>query len=305
MESLETNGGRLVQLVRLPCDEKWPFLYSGILFARDFYQSFYDTYVGPYKESSKLIVCGAPGIGKSAFGCYCIYRALMDGKRVVYRTSSHGKWFVYDRYSVSELSEMPSALLRDFKNVVYISDAISPFEVPCPTILITPPKKNIWYGFNKAHGCEMKWFGVWDRDNELDLLRHHCFHSITFDEMDKQVQLWGAVPRITLSRTKLFTESNLADLVLASRPELILKAALITETGEDDYSNHLLVHLIPDNNFDAASRSFASKHVADLLYSHFKRIGSDRLQLFLSDLAHTSAGKSCIGVLLGTLFERH
>lgn len=160
VETLETNGGRLVQLVRLPCDEKWPFLKSGILFARDFYQSFYDTYVGIYEEDSKLIVCGTPGIGKSAFGCYCIYRALMDGKRVVYRTSKYGKWLVYDRYSVSEISEMPSELLRDFRNVVYISDGISPFEVPCPTILITPPEKAVWFGFNKAHGCELKWFGL-------------------------------------------------------------------------------------------------------------------------------------------------
>ena len=304
VETLETNGGRLVQLVRLPCDEKWPFLDSGILFARDFYQSFYDTYVGIYKEGSKLIVCGTPGIGNSAFGCYCIYRALMDRKRVVYRTSKHGKWLVYDRYSVSELSEMPSELLRDFKNVVYISDAISPFEVPCPTILITSPKKIVWFEFNKARGCEMKWFGIWDRDNELDLLRHHCFPSITFNEMDKQVQMWGAVPRITLSRANVFTESNLKYLVQASAPDLLIKAAMITETGTDD-SNHRLVHIIPDNNFDAVSRSFASTHVADLIYSHFKGTSSDRLQLFLSDLSHVSEAKSATGVLFGMLFERH
>jgi hypothetical protein len=126
--------------------------------------------------------------------------------------------------------------------------------------------------------------------------------------MDKQVQLWGAVPRITLSRrANFFTESNLEDLVRASEPDLLMKAALITETEEDD-SNHHLVHIIPDKNFDAVSRSFASTHVSDLIYAHFKRTSSDRLlQLFLSGLlAHGSeATKSATGMLFGTLFERH
>jgi len=77
LETLETDGGRRVQLIRLPFEENWPFLDSDTLFARDFYQSFYDTYIGDYKKGSKLIICGTPGIGKSAFGCYCIYRALI------------------------------------------------------------------------------------------------------------------------------------------------------------------------------------------------------------------------------------
>ena len=65
VETLETDCGSQVQLLRLP---NGPFLVSGILFVRDFYQSFYDSYVGVYAKGSKLIVCGTPGIGKSAFG---------------------------------------------------------------------------------------------------------------------------------------------------------------------------------------------------------------------------------------------
>ena len=132
-----------------------------------------------------------PGIGKPMFGYYCIYRALMDGKRVVYRTSQLEMWwFVYDRCSVSTLSEMPFALLQDFENVIYISDSLRPFNVPCPTILVTFPRRDIWFGFNKLATCKLKWFGVWDRDHELDLLHYHCFSSISVDDMDRKVKLW-------------------------------------------------------------------------------------------------------------------
>ena len=133
VETLKTDGDHQVQLLlRLPNKENRSFLDSSILFARDFGQSFYDTYLGGYENGTKLIVCGTPGIGKSVFGCYCIYRALMDGKRVVYRTSQLGIWFVYDRCSVSTLSEMPLALLKDFERYlshfrvkIFGSDSIS------------------------------------------------------------------------------------------------------------------------------------------------------------------------------------
>ena len=87
---------------------------------------------------------------------------------------------------------------------------------------------------------------------------------------------------------------------MQSTPDMLMKAAMITETREDDTS-HRLIHIIPNENFESASRNFASKYVTDLLYSHFKRTSSDRLQLFLSDIAHVSETKSSTGVLLGKL----
>jgi DNA replication protein DnaC len=74
-------------LLKLSDNNKWPFLGSNTLFIRDFYSSFYDQYIGNYKEGTKIVISGTPGIGKSAFGCYAIYRALKDGKIVVFQTA--------------------------------------------------------------------------------------------------------------------------------------------------------------------------------------------------------------------------
>ena len=87
---------------------------------------------------------------------------------------------------------------------------------------------------------------------------------------------------------------------MQSTPDVLTKAAMITETAGDDTS-HRLIHMIPNENFEPASRNFVSKYVTDLIYSHFKRSNSDRLQLFLSDIAHVSETKSSTGVLLGKL----
>jgi KaiC/GvpD/RAD55 family RecA-like ATPase len=58
---------------------------SSILFERSFYKDFFDKHVGKYKKNSGLVVLGTPGIGNSAFGSYCVYRGLQDGKTVVYQ----------------------------------------------------------------------------------------------------------------------------------------------------------------------------------------------------------------------------
>ena len=91
---------------------------------------------------------------------------------------------------------------------------------------------------------------------------------------------------------------------MQSTPDVLTKAAMITDTGGDDTS-HRLIHMIPNESFEPASRNFASKYVTDLICSHFKRTSSDRLQLFLSDIAHVSETKSSTGVLLGKLLKRH
>lgn len=70
------------------------------------------------------------------------------------------------------------------------------------------------------------------------------------DDMEKQVKLWGSVPRIVLGKPEDFTSSALKNLVKVSNPEvLIANASVITETGENE-SNHRLIHIIPDANFE-------------------------------------------------------
>ena len=279
MEILGTYGERQVQLLTLPSNEKWGFLSSSTLFVRDFYPSFYDEYVGDYKRSSKLIIFGTPGIGKSAFGNYCIYRALRDGKKVVYRTSKiNSHWYIYENNSVSYTVEMPSTLLEDFKTVVYISDSVYPYYFDCPTILITSPKKEIWSSFNDADSTQMKFFGVWDRDNELDLLRQHCFPDVTFEVMNSKRELWGPIPHIVLAKPQNYLDSELLQLWYMADPKWLKRD--VTRT-EKDYDNlHLLFHIIPDENFDFRTKLFASSQLQNLVSTYMKKRHPEVIQQF-------------------------
>jgi hypothetical protein len=71
---------------------------------------------------------------------------------------------------------------------------------------------------------------------------------------------------------------------------------MVTETGKDD-TNHRLIHIFTDENFNSTSRHFASNYAKDNC--------SDRLLTFLSDVTHASDLKNVTGVLFGNLFERY
>ena len=84
--------------VMLPDSVAWPTLHSPVLFVRDFYKPFFDDVLNGLRRNSssisekcvaiaKVVVCGNPGIGKSAFGMYALFRALKDGRAVVYASA--------------------------------------------------------------------------------------------------------------------------------------------------------------------------------------------------------------------------
>jgi hypothetical protein len=72
---------------------QWPVLDSPVLFVRSFYAAVYDGVMGSARDGfvddgvrfRKLCVSGNPGIGKSSFGYCALFRALREGRTVVYQ----------------------------------------------------------------------------------------------------------------------------------------------------------------------------------------------------------------------------
>ncbi len=281
--SLTTTGGRKVTLLKLPSGSDWLFLDSNILFVRDFYEDFFTKYIGEYAEDAKLMVAGSRGIGKSSFGLYCIYRALRDGKTVVYHCNKRSdSYFIFKGETVAEVSTTPTELLKDL-NTLYLVDALTPIKTSCPTVHITAPTQNEW---TIKIGEYHKFFGSWDRDNELDLLRQHCFPHVSLELYNEQIIRWGKIPSVTLTNPSdpSNSEASLKDLI-----ELI-------DLDQDFFCNRRLVHHLPILDFKGSDVSFASSHVADLVYEKLEEKFPDILEQLCSEI------KSSVN---SQLFERH
>jgi hypothetical protein len=131
------DDGDGAELLKLSKKKKWMSLNSHIyiLFVRSFYKDFYDKHIiCTYEEYSGLVVLGTPGIGKSAFGSYCVYRGLQDGKTVVYQTMD-GAMRVYTSDSVTWVDH--SSFVRrllDKPDTLCVVDSRPPLHVSCPTV---------------------------------------------------------------------------------------------------------------------------------------------------------------------------
>lgn len=301
-----TEEGNNIQLFKLPDKELWPSFASNILFVRDFYPRFFEEYIGKYKALSKVIVCGTPGIGKSAFGSYCIYRALMDKKTVVYHSKMDKKFRIFQNNTVTWQNDEPSRELFENPNTLYIADGVEALQYSCPSLLITSPNKAIWGDFEKKDFCQMKWFGPWNRGNELELLRAHCFPHISEAQLQENCALWGDIPRLTLTKHNLpgTSPAYLQSLIGSHATEVLNAAATLAETGKDNPS-HRLFHIVVDDNFDQIGRDFASKWIRSEIYEYLKTKHKSRLQEYLYSAFDNRELHFNTGTYANKLFEQY
>jgi hypothetical protein len=100
---------------------------------------------------------GNPGIGKSSFGYYVLYRALRAGRTVCYQAEllENASYIFYPTH-VERVKKggLPEQLLNDFRTV-YISDSMKPGRFDAFTLLITSPQKRVWGEFDKGDTARM------------------------------------------------------------------------------------------------------------------------------------------------------
>ena len=163
--------------VVLPAGVQWPTLHSPVLFVRDFYEQFYVSVLNSMKAFksahtgagfiAKVILCGNPGIGKSAFGMYALFRALRDGRTVVYASAKSGEYLVFEGGAVHEVMSLRDFYARELlanPETVLICDNMVPPVCNAFTLLVTSPGKDRWHEFYKEMDCTMLFFPVFTLD---------------------------------------------------------------------------------------------------------------------------------------------
>jgi hypothetical protein len=296
-----------IDIISLPAGEYWENLESNKLFVRNIYPRFYEDYISSYKKGTKIILSGTPGIGKSSFGLYCIYRGLKDGKSVLYHstkqlggvllfTSTSSRYISYDEFL---------KLARVDDNILYIADGIKPLVCRTPTILITSPNRDVWFQYSKEPKVEEKKFGIFSL-SEMHLLRLYCFDEVvTKEAMMNQIKLFGNIPRTCL--TKIGNSSNslesLSTLIKSQDISMILKSVALDNYGTDN-PVHRLIHIKATDDFGDGGRDFASVHVAESLVDHFRNESIDRLERFLGDMDNVSGDPSVKPTLYSSMYQQ-
>ena len=309
--------------VMLPDSVAWPTLHSPVLFVRDFYKPFFDDVLNGLRRNSssisekgvaiaKVVVCGNPGIGKSAFGMYAVFRALKDGRTVVYASAKLlPKNLLFKDgvvYSVKDLDDL-ALVLSDF-NTVLICDSLTPPVCNAFTMMVTSPRKERWHEYDKEMDCQMFFFPVFSMA-EMRACRDSCFPWVDDASLESRFSRWGGIPRYVLAKLSSVNQQKLENAVTAITLDNILDHAESLEMKEEKDMSHRLLHIkvagelddsLHPNTADFYSKvrsELASKYVANLVYSTAVRTKHMRILDFL----YGSSGSSTFAVLRGQLFE--
>jgi hypothetical protein len=285
----ELPGGNGAAILALPDGVQWMAGYNR-LFKRDFYDRFIDDHLEGFanpRGCRRRVVMGTEGIGKSSFALYAAWRALQMGKTVVYRQSGNpldyivltpGSGVVHKYIKPNEPPEL------DDRNVVYISDGVTPHGVDAFTLFVSYPRESS-FKWAEDFGASEYYFPTITFE-ELKLMRTHCFDGRSFSDIrnilsveltDEELQMRfdvaGGVPRFIFNEEKWRERSQALEISVSDTIHKILNDGLYLAVASQLQTPPDAIHIVPNKQtFDCERTDFASSHVRWAFLSEMSRV---------------------------------
>lgn len=239
---------------------QWPDLGSNALFVRDFYNDLFSSVLCKArfsKQKAGAIILGMPGIAKSAFGLYVLFRVVREGRTVIYvsRKANRAVFKGGKAYSITGAVENIHELSD--ANAVYISDSLPPVgSKGAFTLVITSSKKKNWGAFCQSPRVQQLTMPIFDKA-EMHALRELAFDGQPMCSavvMTTRIAKWGCNPRNILTKADdIVWQTNLEQAPSTLRMGALEDALNVTTALQGASSGkltHRLVNLVPAGRVD-------------------------------------------------------
>jgi hypothetical protein len=284
--------------------EKIPLTDLKKLYIRESYQTVASSIM---KCTKKIIVNGTPGIGKSLFLIYLLWKLVNEGKRVLfiynpYNIYYDGKGGVF----VFQTGCLPPPFNSDFWNETLWclfdsrgkteSDlSLIPYDL-CKCILSTSPRRETVNDFKKNLQVKTFFIPVWT-EAELKAIARLFPNSHGWC---RRFEILGGIPRKVLEDTELtpmqILEAACSDCTL---DDCIRKINLDNSSTEKPKVVHNLIHMTSVHPFTESSVCYASPTALNLI---IKKKGGDA-RLKMRELLESCEENPLIAVLCEHIFE--
>jgi hypothetical protein len=250
------------------------------------------------KATPHLVILGNPGIGKTYFGFFMLLHFAKSGKPVVYESGKSKVRYLFSEGLITKGSQSDFVAYLDDDNTMFIVDACTPVDVPAKTILLSSPRRDIWYKYSDSR-CTIRFMPTWS-NNEMQSCREKLFPHLSVQQVNDLYDKWGGVPRFVLESALDEEKQKYLDRAI----EAVDLDVIVQAIGNLDIrkgASHRLVHLLVKEGFHSDVYVFASKYVVDRIYP---KLLQDKRQQLIGFLA-VSDGIGELGPLRGILFERY
>jgi hypothetical protein len=243
--------------------------------------------------STKAVISGTPGIGKTLFLIYCSYILAMDMKKTIYLAIKGAENhflitpFGYRRCKIDS-SERPKVY-----EICYLLDSLEPFIVDCElTVLTVSPRMHQANEFKKL---ALKYYmPLWDW-NEIMELVHRCKVTIDEKELKQRFDILNGVPR-RLFETQYSPEEMVNQAISQSDIESLMNAP-VSHGNVENVAHCLVLRTTPD--FVHFQVIYASRFVSRCVYENIKLRAKNAMYAFV----RSSKGHSHLASVRDSLYE--
>jgi hypothetical protein len=273
-----------------------------MLYIRESYQE-----IASRMESGikKAIITGTPGIGKSLFLIYLLWKLVKDEKRVLFIYHPHniyyngkGDVYILDRIPVSgDVSFWNDTLwcLFDAKGKYGADLSRFPWEL-CPFVVSMSPRREMVNDFKKPPDPLDFFMPLWT-ETELEAIAP-LFPNAT--EWRERFEFLGGIPRLVLeSTTRTPTAILEAACSVCSLDECIKAIGLNLTITDHSKIVHTLIHITSCSPFTKSSVCFASQAALNII----AKKKADEAKLKMRELLASCEGNPISAALCGYILE--
>ena len=238
------------------------------LFIRKAYKDLHNLIHTNEKHSKdSALVLGNPGIGKSYFSYYELYRLLQqlkDDETIVYESVALEVFMVFDAQKVISAGNPSNVNKHDLKSpAYYLFDAGTkgprrPFILKSKCIVFSSPARENYHDYWKLRDPACFYMPIWSLD-ELKLVSQS-------DSVDSQYAIFGGIPRYVFSsQPQDYVSDMYIDLALYGNIERLIHFIVQESTSQN---SHPILHLVsePKTDYQISVVKFASPFVVKKYY---------------------------------------
>ncbi|CAK4608905.1 unnamed protein product [Aphanomyces euteiches] len=244
------------------------------------------------KETPHLVILGNPGIGKTFFGFVILLLLAREGATVVYESGVLKQRFLLTNEIVAEGSQQDFVRILDQPTTYYIVDAVQPVEYEARTILLTSPRRSIWYEFNKTscRSCYMP-----------RQCRELMYSDTPVAVVEDCFRRWGGIALYVLRYAQVEDQQALLEYAIDMVDLDWLAQACCRLDADDAQVAHRLLHYRVSETFDYEGFVVASDYVQQTVFDRLYMKDKRKLLAFIDG----SGGLGTLPQLRGHLFEGH
>lgn len=256
------------------------------------------------KREKDTLILGTPGIGKSSFLLYVLWKKRTEKKTVILQRRNESCLLFKKSGKVEEGTISDFADYYDRKSVYLLADGCIPPECNCKILEVSSPKKEYWLTFHKRSNVTTRYMPIWTLD-ELSQCQQHCFAHVSNDKLLELYKIFGGSARYVLAKAERDNMIHLEDAL--KRTDLAKAVQFDGQDGSTDQDiSGLVFHWAVANvkkgglvQYDSYHCEFASSYVRQRVSIMLREKMQDEYEHFIN----YSQSSVYYGQLRGRLFE--